>query len=66
LTAAGEPPRGNDFDLSLLDILACPKCLAELGHEAGHLRCRSCRCRYPIREDGVPALHAQAREEAAA
>jgi uncharacterized protein YbaR (Trm112 family) len=66
LTAAGEPRRTHDFDLSLLDILACPDCLGELVYEEGRLRCGSCRCRYPIREGGVPALHAQAREEAAA
>jgi uncharacterized protein YbaR (Trm112 family) len=65
VTAALQARRAQEFDLSLLDILACPNCLGELAYDEGHLRCASCGCRYPIREGGVPALHAQASEASA-
>jgi uncharacterized protein YbaR (Trm112 family) len=49
---------GNDnFDDSLLEILACPKCVGELEYRAEEavFVCHTCRLRYRI-EDGIPVM----------
>ena len=41
----------------LLDILACPKCKADVTQDGDFIQCRNpaCRLRYPIR-DGIPIM----------
>jgi uncharacterized protein YbaR (Trm112 family) len=43
------------FNLAILDQLACPACLGNLRLADGRLVCASCRRAYPI-VDGIPAL----------
>lgn len=46
-----------DLDPSLLEILACPNCRAELTVDdaASELVCTGCRYAYPVR-DNIPVL----------
>ncbi|NIN71336.1 MAG: Trm112 family protein [Gemmatimonadetes bacterium] len=49
---------GNEtFDESLLEILACPKCVGKLEYrpEEAVFLCNACRLRYRI-DDGIPVL----------
>ncbi|MDI6752389.1 MAG: Trm112 family protein [bacterium] len=45
------------IDKELLEILACPKCKGEIEYqkEEDKLLCRSCRLKYPIRDD-IPIM----------
>ena len=43
------------LDDELLQILACPLCVAPLRQEAERLICARCGRRYPIRQ-GIPVL----------
>jgi uncharacterized protein len=43
------------LDEELLQILACPVCVAPLRQEAERLICARCGRRYPIRQ-GIPVL----------
>lgn len=45
------------IDKQFLDILACPKCKAEVKLEGERLICQNPQCglRYPIR-DGIPVM----------
>ena len=41
----------------LMDILACPKCkqAVELAEDGQSIICRTCRLRYPVRDD-IPVM----------
>jgi uncharacterized protein len=45
------------IDKQLLDVLACPKCKADVKVEGDKIVCQSALCglRYPIR-DGIPVM----------
>ena len=38
-----------------LELLVCPACRGPLTEGAGHLTCRGCGLRYPVR-DGIPIM----------
>ncbi len=43
------------IDKELLEILACPKCKADVKLENEKIICTSCKRKYPIR-DGIPVM----------
>ncbi len=43
------------IDKELLEILACPKCKADIKLENEKIICTSCKRKYPIR-DGIPVM----------
>lgn len=43
------------IDRDLLDILACPKCRADVKLEGDKIVCAKCGLRYPIK-DGIPVM----------
>lgn len=43
------------IDPELLEILACPKCKADVVLQGDRLVCTKCGLRYPIR-DGIPIM----------
>lgn len=43
------------IDKSLLDILACPSCKADVKYENEKIVCTKCGLKYPIRE-GIPVM----------
>lgn len=47
----------EEFDKSLLEILACPSCKSELSYNSteNKLVCVNCKLKYPIR-DGIPIM----------
>jgi len=59
---AAYAPRKQSFDTSILNQLACPLCMGELGLAQEQLVCGGCGRIYPI-VDGIPVLiAAQAAE----
>lgn len=54
------------IDKELLEILACPKCKAEVKLEGGKIVCQNPQCglRYPIR-DGIPVMLIEEAEKPA-
>ena len=45
----------NHYTLESLEVFACPKCLGNLNHENGHLRCINCNTAYTLK-DGIPSF----------
>lgn len=54
------------LDKELLEILACPKCKAEVKLEGERIVCKNPQCglRYPIR-DGIPVMLIEEAEKSA-
>jgi uncharacterized protein YbaR (Trm112 family) len=53
--AATDEQPGPPVKAELLDLLVCPSCRNPLANGAGHLACRGCGLRYPLR-DGIPVM----------
>jgi len=50
------------LDKDLLDILACPSCKSDVFQEDDRIVCRSCRLRYPIKDD-IPVMLIEEAEQ---
>lgn len=50
------------IDPELLEILACPKCKADVVLQGDRLACVRCGLRYPIR-DGIPIMLIEEAEQ---
>jgi uncharacterized protein YbaR (Trm112 family) len=53
--AARDENVGAGTRAELLDLLVCPACHGPLADSEGHLTCRGCGLRYPIR-NGIPVM----------
>ena len=53
------------LDASILNLLACPACLASLRADADRLTCTACGRIYPVLE-GIPVLIAEVPERTGA
>jgi uncharacterized protein YbaR (Trm112 family) len=51
----GDPSKNLQFDVSVLDQLACPACLGEVSLDADRLICKGCGRGYAI-VNGIPVF----------